>query len=159
MLLSGSSRTVVWQSFDQLTNVLLPMRLVIDQQMEEKAVLRSWKNTSDPSSGRFKLILIAGALPDFVTQYDDKPYWRSGPWNGSHFLGVPSVSAGAGNEFWFMNNDNEGTFDFLFSVANQSILANYVLNYDGNVFLKNWDGANRKWNVSWQSLGSECEFY
>lgn len=115
VLFSGSSRTVIWQSFDQLTNALLPMRLVIDQQMEEKTVLRSWKNTSDPSSGGFTLILIAGALPEFVTQYDDKPYWRSGPWNGYHFLGEPSVSAGAGNGFRFMNNDNEGTFDFLFS--------------------------------------------
>ena len=107
VLLSGTSGTIMWQSFYHPTNSLLPQRLLIYKDMNENPVLRSWKGASNPSSGRFTLKLIPGTLLEFLTEYDDKPYWRSGPWQGNGFNGVPDLHAGAGNGFSFLNENYE----------------------------------------------------
>uniref|UniRef100_A0A803LL29 Uncharacterized protein n=1 Tax=Chenopodium quinoa TaxID=63459 RepID=A0A803LL29_CHEQI len=129
-------------------------------------VLRSWKSASDPSNGRFRLGMIPNSLPDypeFITWDGDKRYWRSGPWSGSYFLGVPQLFTEASNGFRIIisiiNNVKEGTLDILYDVANDSYFVYCVLNYDGNLILRYWDTGSRKWTFQWQSHQSECDIY
>ena len=79
--------------------------------------------------------------------------------NGDYFLGVPAKYVGVDNEFRFMNNDRDGMLDFSFSVANESLMVHYVLNYDGNLIQKFWNKGSKKWGISWQSFMSECDYY
>ncbi|KAL2932335.1 hypothetical protein RDABS01_037745 [Bienertia sinuspersici] len=55
VLLSSDSGLVMWQSFEHLTNSLLPqITITIDKDNTfENSILRSWKSTSDPSDGRY----------------------------------------------------------------------------------------------------------
>ncbi|KAL2932337.1 hypothetical protein RDABS01_037747 [Bienertia sinuspersici] len=78
-------------SFEHLTNSLLPqISITIDKDNTyENSILRSWKSTSDPSDGRYWIGISHLTLPEFITWDGDRPYWRSGPWNGNLFLGVP----------------------------------------------------------------------
>ncbi|XP_057538243.1 uncharacterized protein LOC130815779 [Amaranthus tricolor] len=158
ILLSSISKMIIWQSFDHLTDSLLPQRLSFHKNTDEIQLLRSWKSASDPSSGHFSLTLVPGTLLEFFTQYDGKPYWRSGPWDGNVFNGIPDQYARAGNGLRLMNDGYEGPVVLSFSTPNQSLMAHYVLNYDGNVFAKYWDDSIMKWSI-WQSMRSDCEFY
>ena len=52
VLLSSATGRMIWQSFDHLTDSLIPQKLLIDKNIEEN-LLQSWKSVSDPSSGHF----------------------------------------------------------------------------------------------------------
>ncbi|XP_048492428.1 G-type lectin S-receptor-like serine/threonine-protein kinase B120 [Beta vulgaris subsp. vulgaris] len=98
VLLSSESGLTMWQSFEHLTNSLLPqtrISIAIPKGMhnpDNSSILQSWTTPYDPSTGRFRIGINPLKLPEFVTWDGDKPYWRSGPWNGSVFLGVPFLS-------------------------------------------------------------------
>lgn len=162
VLISSVSGMITWQSFEHLTNSLLPhTRISIDKDsMKENSIqLRSWKSASDPSNGRFTSGIIPQTLPEIGTWNGDKLYWRSGPWNGNLFLGMPNLSAEASFGFRIIKNDLEDTLEVLFSVSDESLLIYFVLNSDGNVVLKNWDNDIQKWKIWGQSFTSECAFY
>lgn len=163
VLVSSATGMIIWQSFEHMTNSLLPQtRIIIDLTIDnglyedEKPILRSWKSASDPSNGRFRIGMIPFPITEFVTRDGDKTYWLSGPWNGSLFLGVPYMSQ---NTFEISFDHLEDTLEILYSVANVSLLEHFVLNYDGNVVLKYWDDDDRRWRISWQSVQSECDIY
>lgn len=162
------SRNFIWSSFYDLKTTILPeTRLYIyknDDFSNDSLTLMSWKNDRNPANGSFILRLIANPLPEFVTEYvnnsNNKFYWRSGPWDGNQFIGVPGFSSAAGNGFRILNlDDNEGYFDFMFSVSNQSQLVHYVLNYDGNMLQKKWDDGRKEWLTPWKSMVSDCDVY
>ncbi|KAL2932322.1 hypothetical protein RDABS01_037732 [Bienertia sinuspersici] len=164
VLLSSSSGKIVWQSFEHLTNILLPQTSIsidlsvinraLDQQ--EYPILRSWKSASDPSTGKFWVGVDRFPITEIVIRYGDKLYWRSGQWDGSRFLGLPYTSA---EDFHIVYNESETTLDMSFSVANESLLQYFSLNHDGNVVRKAWDGGRQKWKLFWQSFDSECDIY
>ncbi|XP_021719434.1 G-type lectin S-receptor-like serine/threonine-protein kinase At1g11300 [Chenopodium quinoa] len=161
IMLSGASGRIIWQSFEHLTNSLLPLTKVSIEKdtMYEYSMLRSWKNASDPSNGRFRVGILPRTLPEFVIWDGNKPYWRSGPWNGNLFLGLPNLSSRASMGFRIVNNNREGTVDFVYYVENESLLRYFLLNYNGNLIAKKWDDGSQKWGIEWQSFGPECVFY
>ncbi|KAI9083659.1 hypothetical protein K1719_034360 [Acacia pycnantha] len=100
VLVDGTTGERMWQSFQHPCDTLLQdMILSTNQHTGEKVKLISWNSTSDPSSGEFS----CGLEPHNVTQVfvwkQNRPYWRSGPWNGSDFIGIPRRSSMTGNGF------------------------------------------------------------
>ncbi|KAL2932324.1 G-type lectin S-receptor-like serine/threonine-protein kinase SD1-29 [Bienertia sinuspersici] len=164
VLLSSASEKIEWQSFEHLTNSLLPeTRFTIDLSEINRALnqteypfLRSWNSASDPSKGHFWAGVVRSPVTEFVIRNGDRIYWRSGPWNGTRFLGIPYVSS---EEFHIVYNDRETTLDVAYSVFNDSYLQYFSLNHDGNVVRKMWDDGNRKWKLFWQSFQSDCDIY
>ncbi|CBI18759.3 unnamed protein product, partial [Vitis vinifera] len=59
----------------------------------EKVVLTSWKSPSDPSIGSFSLGMSPLNIPQAFVWNGSHPYWRSGPWNGQIFIGVPKMNS------------------------------------------------------------------
>ncbi|XP_021862916.1 G-type lectin S-receptor-like serine/threonine-protein kinase At1g11300 [Spinacia oleracea] len=161
VLLSNASGNIIWQSFDHPTDSLLPlMRVILDENTNTSRQLTSWMTASDPSTGRFRAGINSRFLSEiFIWDNGDRPYWRSGPWNGHVFIGVPTMYYFALIDGFRLDDDHEGMFGLSFSSAAQRVTEHYVLTYDGIVAQRDWDEDTRNWTVIWQSLESECDVY
>ncbi|KAL9234122.1 hypothetical protein vseg_009026 [Gypsophila vaccaria] len=159
VLIPKGSVNSIWRSFDHPTDTLLPgVKLTFNKSVyDSNTNIRSWKSSNDPSSGRFRVVSLPRELPEFFVLDGDKPYWRSGPWNGYMFLGVPYVQSVV--SFGFNVDDHGDTVDMSYEFADQSRLERFVLSYDGILRQRNWDDSSKNWGTFWQSLQSECDVY
>lgn len=53
--------------------------------------LTSWKGPFDPSIGSFSVLSWDWSFKHSWSFYLEHPHWRSGPWNGRIFIGVPNM--------------------------------------------------------------------
>ncbi|CAK9138697.1 unnamed protein product [Ilex paraguariensis] len=134
------------------------MRLGTDAKTGESTLLTSWKSPSDPSTGTF----FAGVDPLIISQFfvwnDSHPYWRSGPWNGQVFIGIPIMHKLYGNGINLVD-DNKGTVDLTFSSANEFIVLYLQLNSEASLPQKHRFVRKEDWNVSWWAPKNECDVY
>ena len=95
---TAEDRYLVWEYLFAYKKVLMPeTRLFLYKDTFYDLKLRSWKSASDPADGSFFVRLKPVPFPEFVTEYVNgsykkRTYWRSGPWNGNHFNGVPDFT-------------------------------------------------------------------
>nr|POF06589.1 receptor-like serine/threonine-protein kinase sd1-7 [Quercus suber] len=91
----GSTRQVLWQSFDYPTDTLLPgMKLGISMKTTDIWSLTWWISENNPAKGTFTL--TAGFNMDdesmLVIWWQGNTYWISGNWQNGHFEFVPRLS-------------------------------------------------------------------
>ncbi|XVE67272.1 hypothetical protein DITRI_Ditri08aG0147300 [Diplodiscus trichospermus] len=83
VLLQNDTRTVLWQSFDYPTNVLLPsMKFGLSFRTGLNRVLTSWKSPDDPGIGNYSLRINPSGFPQFYLYKGSSPWWRAGSWTG-----------------------------------------------------------------------------
>ena len=88
-----SSGDVLWQSFDHPSNTLLAgMRIGKDQQTGAEWSLTSWRASNDPTTGKCRRVMNTMGLPDIVSWQGNAKKYRTGPWNGLWFSGVPEMA-------------------------------------------------------------------
>ncbi|KAK9681753.1 hypothetical protein RND81_10G025700 [Saponaria officinalis] len=156
VLLPDGSDTSIWQSFDHPTDSVLPGRKLNLKKSLSDDTLQSWMSNVNPSRGRYRLISLPRSLPEFsIVDDTNEIYWRSGPWNGYLFLGVPDFRSDA--HFGFSIDNHNGSVDLLYKEEDQPSLERYFVNYDGRLLQKLWNDSN--WEIIWQSLGSACDVY
>ncbi|XWS65053.1 hypothetical protein CRYUN_Cryun05aG0057900 [Craigia yunnanensis] len=124
----------------------------------EKVQVTSWKSSSDSTNGSFSLGLEPLNIPQaFIWNNNTRPYWRSGPWNGQIFTGLPNM-----NSFLLdgpsLVDDNEGTFYVTCALADMSYLSYFILNPQGNLVEHYWDDEKGEWNSS-SIPETECGIY
>ncbi|KAF0890867.1 hypothetical protein E2562_004341 [Oryza meyeriana var. granulata] len=86
----GGNATL-WQSFDHPSNTLLPgMKIGKNLWTGAEWVLTSWRSPDDPSPGDYRRVLDTAGLPDVVLWQGGVERYRSGPWNGPWFSGIPA---------------------------------------------------------------------
>ncbi|KAB1199616.1 S-locus-specific glycoprotein S6 [Morella rubra] len=91
----GDERRQVWQSFDYPTNTMLPnMKLGLDRRTGLNRRLTSWKSEDDPGTGNWLYKIDTNGSPQFFLYEGSVPRWRSGPWNGQGWSGVPDFEQG-----------------------------------------------------------------
>ncbi|XP_021726295.1 G-type lectin S-receptor-like serine/threonine-protein kinase At1g11330 [Chenopodium quinoa] len=162
VLLSNATGDIIWQSFDHPVNSMLPlMKLTVDEKTKTRSLLSSWKSASDPSTGRFTSGIYHRKLTEIFIWDGDRPYWRSGPWDGHVFIGVRSMYYLAPVKGFHFEDDNEGAISLSFSSANDRVTQHYVLTHDGVVLQKDWKDNKSDWKILWQTLESEteCDIY
>ncbi|XP_073141229.1 G-type lectin S-receptor-like serine/threonine-protein kinase At1g11300 [Henckelia pumila] len=150
---------IKWESFVHASDSWLPkMELLTDSSMDEKIVLTSWRSPSNPALGRFTSTVEPLDIPQLFVWNGQYPFWRSGPWNGHIFTGIPW------SDTYYQNgidvvNDNPKSAYVTYSYTNASILLYFVLNTSGSLLQKVWANGYRDWEVLWSSIGNECDFY
>lgn len=116
-----------------------------------------WKSVSDPSTGTFSAGLDASNIPQFVVYNNSKPYWRSGPWNGQIFIGIPNMDSVYRTGFNLVDR-KEGSTYLTFAYANESVI--YLrLNPEGSLVEKYWYDGKEDWGVIWAAPEDECDVY
>ncbi|WJZ96242.1 hypothetical protein VitviT2T_014945 [Vitis vinifera] len=159
LVLRDNSGRITWESIQHPSHSFLPkMKISTNTHTGEKVVLTSWKSPSDPSIGSFSAGINPLNIPQVFVWNGSHPYWRSGPWNGQIFIGVPEMNSVFLNGFQVVD-DKEGTVYETFTLANSSIFLYYVLTPEGTVVKTYREFGKEKWQVAWKSNKSECDVY
>ncbi|XP_047319854.1 G-type lectin S-receptor-like serine/threonine-protein kinase At1g11410 [Impatiens glandulifera] len=151
---------VVWQSIDHPTNTIIPsMKLGLDRRANRYTVITSWKSPDDPGTGEYTYRMDLTEMPELV--YEQGPtrrLWRTGPWIGNGWSGIPEVLI---NDFIFSvvytNDRDEATLAY--SNSSASIIPRLVANETGNLQRLAWQEGSRQWYESWSYQKEECNNY
>ncbi|PPR99013.1 hypothetical protein GOBAR_AA21653 [Gossypium barbadense] len=158
LVLKANGNTV-WESFWEPLNVFVPMmRLSTNVRTGEKVELTSWKSSSDPSTGSFTSGLQPLAIPQNFVWNNTKPYWRSGPWNGHSFTGIPNMNSFVLNGLSLVN-DNQGIFYLTLAFFNSSYLSYVYLDPQGITRQRFWDDEKGNWTTYDSPAETECALY
>ncbi|TVU16228.1 hypothetical protein EJB05_39780, partial [Eragrostis curvula] len=154
-----SSGAVLWQSFDHPSNTLLAgMRLGKDPQTGAEWSLTSWREPNDPTPGDYRRVLQTRGLPEGVSWSGGAKKYRTGPWNGLRFSGVPETASYSQLiTIQVVIRANEVAFSF--NVTADAPFSRLVLNEAGVLERMAWDPASRAWNVFSRAPRDLCDSY
>ncbi|KAL6844008.1 hypothetical protein ACP4OV_025681 [Aristida adscensionis] len=158
----GGGGAVLWQSFDHPSNTLLAgMRFGRNPRTGEEWSLTSWRAADDPAPGAYRRTMGAGAgggLPDCVTWSGGAKKYRTGPWNGLWFGGVPETATyTAIISVHVVVRPDEVSYTF--DRTDGMPFCRLVLTEAGVVQRLVWDPASRAWNVFSEAPGDVCDGY
>uniref|UniRef100_A0ACD5WL08 Uncharacterized protein n=1 Tax=Avena sativa TaxID=4498 RepID=A0ACD5WL08_AVESA len=159
VLADAGGRVVAWQGFDYPTDTLLPdMKLGVDFVTGRNRTLTAWKSPSDPSPGPVVMAMVASGDPQIFIWNGADTVYRSGPWDGVQFAGVPDIVAYNDYTYSLINNAQEVTYSF--HVHNEAIISRLGLNSTGNTGLIQrwtWVEAAGTWNLYWYAPKDQCD--
>ncbi|CAO2043872.1 unnamed protein product [Urochloa humidicola] len=150
---------VLWQSFDHPSNTLLPgMRLGKDLLTGAEWSLTSWREPNDPSPGDYRRVMDIRGLPESVLWQGNVKKYRTGPWNGLWYSGVPEM---ASHPEFFSNQVivRPDEIAYIFNTTAEAPISRFVLNEVGVLQRLAWDPTSRVWNVFMQAPKDFCDDY
>ncbi|KAL4625473.1 hypothetical protein ACB092_05G028700 [Castanea dentata] len=150
---------VLWESFQHPSDSFLPkMKLSTNLRTHQRVQLTSWKSPSDPSIGSFSAGIDALNIPEIFVWKEGHPYWRSGPWNGQVFLGMPNWNPVYRTRFTVVD-DKQGEVSDTFTDWDGLHLPKVVLGSQGNAVQTYWDDGKKDWEVLQLNPEDECDVY
>nr|XP_034891838.1 G-type lectin S-receptor-like serine/threonine-protein kinase At1g11330 isoform X3 [Populus alba] len=157
---AGPNGNLVWQSFQQPTDTYIPkMRLSANARTGNKTPLTSWRSSSDPSVGNFSAGVNPLGIPELFIWYNGHPFWRSGPWVGQNFIGVPEMSISVYLSGFSLKDEGDGTFT-LSLIVDPAFRSTYVLTSHGKFTEQYWDYGKGGWTYDdWEAPSTECDIY
>ncbi|KAL2475483.1 Receptor-like serine/threonine-protein kinase SD1-8 [Abeliophyllum distichum] len=150
----------LWQSFDYPTDTLLPgMKLGWDLKTGLNRYLTSWKNGDDPGTGDFSFKLDINGYPECFLTKKQVIVYRSGPWNGLRFSGVPEMKTTPDFTFDFVMDQNEVYYGFY--LHNKSVYSRLVVKHSDSGALQRltWIPTSKIWNLFWYAPRDQCDYY
>uniref|UniRef100_A0A0D9V8T3 Receptor-like serine/threonine-protein kinase n=1 Tax=Leersia perrieri TaxID=77586 RepID=A0A0D9V8T3_9ORYZ len=162
---SNTSSNAIWQSFDHLTDTLLPgCKFGRNKVTGVTKHQISWKEPSDPSPGMFSLQLDLNGANQYTLLWNNSvEYWASGNWTGNSFAGTPEMSASGGDTnnprytYQFIDNDQEAYF--MYSVKDDALLIRNVVDVLGQSQTWVWVDAVQAWLLYFSGPKSKCSVY
>ncbi|KAL4597318.1 hypothetical protein ACB092_12G224100 [Castanea dentata] len=128
----GNSEDYLWQSFDYPSDTMLSgMKYGWDLKRGLNRRLIAWKNWDDPSPGNFILEMTHHNYPEAYLWQGSTIYFRSGPWNGYRFSGLPGLKPNPVFAFKFVFNQDEAYF---ICTLKQSLHARSLVNQTNSMF-------------------------
>ncbi|GAU36626.1 hypothetical protein TSUD_387780 [Trifolium subterraneum] len=161
VLLEDATGKTIWESFEHPTNAFVANMIIsTNEKTGQKVKATSWKTPSDPAIGNFSFSLERFNAPELFVWYKTKPYWRSGPWNGQKFIGLPSrlvYTSSYLNGFNIAREDNGSLIEITYTLINSSYFAALVVTYEGQIGYTLWmNGYQVTKGVSQEN---ECDVY
>ncbi|KAA8515418.1 hypothetical protein F0562_018971 [Nyssa sinensis] len=148
----------IWQSFDHPTDTLLPgMKLGWDSKTGLNRYLTSWKSDNDPSSGDYAFKFDIQGFPEAFLLNKQVRRYRSGPWNGLRFSGVPEMKPTYIFDFIFVMEQNEVSYSF--EMRNKSLFSRLLVNPSGILQRYTWIEERKLWNLFWYAPKDQCDVY
>ncbi|KAI3716914.1 hypothetical protein L1987_68142 [Smallanthus sonchifolius] len=148
----------IWESFNNPTDTLLPgMKLGWDRKTGVIRFMRSWKSGSDPGSGNYSFKMNIDGFPEVFLLSESKTLYRSGPWNGKRFSGVPEMKGVSIIEFEFENNHDEISYSF--EMMNSLVYSRLIVSYSGLLQRFTWVESVQTWNQYWFAPRDQCDAY
>lgn len=159
VLTTDNEKTLLWQSFDHITDTFLPgMKLGLDKRTGLNRYLTSWRSKDDPSPGNFSFRVDLNGSPQFFLYQGSDPVWRTGPWIGQKWSGVPDMTRAYIFNYSFVNEPNEVSVTY--SVLSDSIVSIFLLDgVSGTVQRRTWHEDNKCWIVFWTAPKELCDQY
>ncbi|KAL6844012.1 hypothetical protein ACP4OV_025685 [Aristida adscensionis] len=157
------SATILWQSFDHPSNTLLSgMKLGKNLWTGAEWYLTAWRAADDPSPGAYRRVLDTGGLPDLVVWQGGaaatKTY-RTGPWNGRWFSGVPEVSSYADLVTFQVTTTSPGEISYGYVAKPGAPPTRVVVTEAGVAKRLVWDASRRAWQTFFTGPRDVCDAY
>ncbi|KAJ4887568.1 Receptor-like serine/threonine-protein kinase SD1-8 [Raphanus sativus] len=152
----------LWQSFDFPTDTLFPeMKLGYDRKTGRSRFLTSWRSKDDPSSGNFTYKLdTRRGLPEFFVMANDFEIYRSGPWNGIEFSGIPKAKDQGLSFMVCSYTENSDEVSYTFRIASQSFFySRLTIEASGNLDLFTTSFLSSRWRALRNLPVDECDYY
>ncbi|KAL5774714.1 hypothetical protein ACOSP7_012271 [Xanthoceras sorbifolium] len=148
----------LWQSFDYPTDTLLPgMKLGWDLRTGFDKYITSWRDSDDPSSGPYSFKLDYHGFPEFFLWNKQVKKYRSGPWNGLRFSGVPEMKPQSNMDFDFVVDQDEVYYSF--NITSNNLFSRLIVNKDGMLQRLTWIPSSNIWNPFWFAPKDQCDDY
>ncbi|KAI5010022.1 hypothetical protein ZWY2020_012159 [Hordeum vulgare] len=157
---NGSSDDAsLWQSFDHPSDTLLPdMKLGKNRWTGAEWQLTSWRSADDPAPGDHRRTLQTTGLPEIILWYRDVKTYRTGPWNGIYFNGVPEAR-GYADKYPLLVTTSAWEVTYGYTAAPGAPLTRVVVNYTGNAERWEWDARSSTWSNLFQGPRDPCDDY
>nr|ABV21213.1 truncated At4g21370 [Arabidopsis thaliana] len=153
---TNDSDRFLWQSFDFPTNTLLPqMKLGLDHKRRLNRFLTSWKNSFDPSSGDYTFKLETRGLTELFGLFTILEVYRSGPWDGRRFSGIPEMEQW--DDFVYNFTENREEVFYTFRLTDPNLYSRLTINAAGNLERFTWDPTREEWNRFWFMPKDNCD--
>ncbi|KAL5712190.1 hypothetical protein ACHQM5_014386 [Ranunculus cassubicifolius] len=154
------SKRFLWQSFDYITNTLLPgMKFGLNRRTGINRYMSSWKNLDDPLHGDYTWGLELDGYPEFIMRKGSKKYYRDGPWNLTRNT-APVLLPNQHFTYYFIENAEE--MYFMFERANNSVIGMILLmqtNTEGFVRHLTWIDKTNSWAHRHSLPRDYCDTY
>ncbi|VVB12209.1 unnamed protein product [Arabis nemorensis] len=155
---NNNPNVFLWQSFDFPTDTLLPeMKLGWDLKTGFNRFLSSWSSPDDPSSGDFSFKLETRGFPEVFLWNRESRVYRSGPWNGIRFSGVPEMRPFDYMVFNFTTSNQEVTYSY--RIIETNIYSRLSLSSKGSLERFTWIESAQDWNQFWFAPKDQCDDY
>ena len=159
---SNENTKYLWQSFDYPTDTLLPgMKMGWNFDTGTEKHLTSWKVTGqDPSTGDYSFKIDYRGLPEIFLWDNKSIIYRSGPWNGERFSGVPEMEPDTDSIVFTFSDDQHGVL-YSFSIGNRSIFSRLIVtsDSDGELQRLTWVPSSETWTKFWYAPKDQCDDY
>ncbi|KAI4340181.1 hypothetical protein MLD38_025044 [Melastoma candidum] len=151
-------KVILWQSFDHPTDTMLPnMKIGYKKTSSRTWSITSWRSYDDPRPGICTFMANPTGYPQLFLYKDGAPHWRTGPWTGSRWSGIPEMRNNYVFNIFFVNDGDE--FSITYIMINTSILSTIVVNETGTIDRMNWIEQEHRWVPMYSAPGEPCDYY
>ncbi|KAL3503320.1 hypothetical protein ACH5RR_037769, partial [Cinchona calisaya] len=146
-----------WQSFDYPTDTFLPgMKLGHNFVTGLEVYISSWKSFEDPAPGKYTYHCDPTGYPQNFVKMGSSLQFRTGPWNGLGFSGVPSLQRNPIFSYEVVMNSKEVyyTYKLLGSTSTR-----FTLSPTGVGQRWTWDNQTGSWIIYLSAPNDNCDSY
>lgn len=160
ILKDANSGNIFWQNFDNPSDTLLPgMKMGTNSRTGVKTYLTSWKSNTDPAPGNFSFGISPEMPPQCFIWKGSTPYWRTGQWDKSMFIGMPYMDQKYVTDFSLQQDPEHGTvFLYIQSSPNYPFFYTSVSS-EGHLKHNFWDEKAMNWVTNWEAPRNSCDTY
>lgn len=152
-----NDESYIWQSFDYPSDTLLPgMKLGWNTKTGLNRYLTSWNSSDDPSPGEYTYSVDPRGLPQLVLRKGPVELFRSGPWYGTQFSGVPVLQVNPVFTPIFVSNADEVYYTYNITA---NIPSRFMLSQSGSVQHLSWNDRHSNWYVLFTVQEDRCDNY
>ncbi|KAK1391465.1 G-type lectin S-receptor-like serine/threonine-protein kinase [Heracleum sosnowskyi] len=150
-----------WQSVDHLVDNVLPgMKFGYDLATGADRYTLPWKNEYDPAPGNYTHRVDKNGYPQIFLWKDSVPWYRTGPWIGSRFSGIPVLKPNGIYTSRFIITETEVYFVFdLVNSSESSPITRMTLNPAGTSTTYIWNREKNEWTQYLILPVSDCDRY
>ncbi|KAH1056172.1 hypothetical protein J1N35_034237 [Gossypium stocksii] len=151
-------KAALWQSFDHPTNTWLSFqKLGLNLRTGVNLIYTSWKSPDDPGDGNYSFRMNPNGSPQMFLYKGSTPWWRSGPWTGQRWSGIPQMTQNFIFKDTFVNTGYEVSFSS--DVKNSSIISRALAKETGVMQRESWNNEAQRWIVFYSAPTERCDFY
>ncbi|KAK4398439.1 G-type lectin S-receptor-like serine/threonine-protein kinase [Sesamum angolense] len=148
----------LWQSFDYPTDTLLPgMKLGRNFVTGHETHMTAWKSSEDPGTGDYTYHVDPTGYPQAVLRRGSVELYRTGPWNGVGYSGLPGLKNNSIYTFELVFDTNEAFYHY--ALRNKAVLSRFLLNQSGVTQRWSWVDRTQGWVLYLIAPVDDCDSY